>query len=76
MRLGGFRDYVKYDESSFEQALNLSFEGTDVNNHILYFDVKSPEGSVMITDPTLEVVIDIAVTNPYAANGVVQYAGG
>jgi hypothetical protein len=42
MRIGAFRDHVKYDETSFEQALNSSFEATDVNNSLIYFDVKSP----------------------------------
>jgi hypothetical protein len=76
MRISGFRNHVKYDESSFEQAMDLSFEAADVNNSILYFDVRTPTGSVMLTDPTLEVVIDIAVTTPQPAYGDVQYVGG
>jgi hypothetical protein len=56
--------------------MDLSFEAADVNNSILYFDVRTPTGSVMLTDPTLEVVIDIAVTTPQPAYGDVQYVGG
>ena len=64
MRTSGFRNHEKYDESSFEQTLNLTFEATDVNNSFLYFDVKSPAGSVVLTDPTLEVEIRIDVEDP------------
>jgi hypothetical protein len=74
MRLGNFRDHVKYDERSFEQALNLSFEASDVQNSLLYFDVKTPVGSVVLTDPTLEVVISLTVSNPHRVGENVQYA--
>ena len=42
MRLSGFRDHVKYDENSFKEAINISFDAVDVDNRLLYFDIKSP----------------------------------
>jgi hypothetical protein len=65
MRLNGFRDHVKYDEDSFEQSVHLSFDAMDANNSQIYFDVKTPQGSVMLTDPTLEITIDLALKLPY-----------
>jgi hypothetical protein len=74
MRLGSFKNHVTYDEKSFEQALNLSFEAKDANNTSLSFDVKTPQGSVVITDPTLEVVISLEARNPeHVGGGVIQW---
>jgi hypothetical protein len=64
MRLGNFRDHVKYNERSFEQSMCISFEATDPHNTLICFDVRSPQGSVVLTDPTLEVVIGLTVLDP------------